>query len=137
MRYMGIGSFHHEVELLTAKHNKDLACADLQFTKKPEDFFQDSFSFQYAAERARERVAVLKRLGLYTTAAYVGLKGLSGLFSKQKKPISRRGFLKDVGLTTVGLSVGAAIPEMTKVSRTPIENLRGDITKQKLRDPFL
>lgn len=112
-RSWNLGLFHHEVELLAAKHGKDMATADLTFSKDPEALLQDGYLYAYGAEQTAERAALLKKAGLYTGAATLGIAGLSGLISELKKPMSRRKFLK-LGLMAGAATITGVTPKTTE-----------------------
>jgi len=112
-RPWNIGVFHHEIELLAAKYNKDMACVDLINNKNPESLLQDSYLYAFGAEEVEERKAVLKRLGLYGTSAALGLAGLSSLLSELKEPMTRRKFLK-IGLLGAAAVIAGVTPKITE-----------------------
>jgi len=142
------GVFYHEIELLTAKYGKDLACFDFEWSQTPERLLQDHFIYAKAAEELADLKARFKKTGLYGGTFITGLAGLAGLLKdlKLKKPISRRTFLK-MGLVGVaGLVVGVT-PEITKTPPKKAEKIakeeaekeaekikRGEITKRQLFD---
>jgi|GEM_PF-1145421 len=113
-REWNIGIFHHELELLAAKYGKDLACADLNFSRDPEEYLAESGMDQQAAEEDVAKTAVLKRLGLYGTAAAVGASALGmGNETGSSSDMSRRNFLRLGLLAGAGLIFGVT-PKLTE-----------------------
>ena len=55
-----MGIFQHEIELLAAKYDKDMALADLAWSKDPEDLLQGEYLYDYWAKQAAENKALLK-----------------------------------------------------------------------------
>lgn len=112
-RSWNLGVFHHEVELLAAKYGKDMALADLTFSKDPEVLLQDDNLYAYGAEEVEEHKAALKKRGLYAGAAALGVIGLGSFLAELKKPMSRRKFLK-LGLVAGAAAVAGATPKITE-----------------------
>jgi hypothetical protein len=112
-RPWNLGLFHHEVELLAAKHGKDMATADLTFSKDPEALLQDGYLYAYGAEQTAEQTALLKKAGLYTGAAAIGVAGLSSFIGELKKPMSGRKFLK-LGLMAGAAAIAGVTPKITE-----------------------
>ena len=102
-RPWNLGLFHHEIELLAAKYGKDMATADLQLSKDPEAFLQDSYLYAYGAEQIAEQTVLLKKMGLHAGVMTLGIVGLGELIEALRKPMSRRQVLK------LGLIAGAAV----------------------------
>jgi len=122
-RPWNIGVFHHEIELLAAKYGKDMALADLSLSKNPEALLQDCYLYAYGAEQIEENKAKLKRLGLYTGAAALGVAGLNNLIDELRRPMSRRKFLK-MGLVAGAAAIAGATPKIIETPpRTAIEKL--------------
>ncbi len=118
-RISGIGTFHHEVELLTAKHQKDLAGIDLGLNEDVEDALQGSTLYSKMANSIEEKRTTLKRLGLFaggtaTTLLGIGsfMKGLSEK-SKEKGKISRRKFLGSMA-ALAGAAAMTSAPNIVK-----------------------
>jgi len=142
-RAINIGIFHHEIELLAAKHGKDLACFDLQWSKKPEEILQDYFFYTWAAEQLKETRARAQRIGLYGGAIGLGLGGLTSLLKELKlnKPISRRTFLKMALIGGAGLIAGIT-PEITKTPpkkalETSLKETEKTLKKDKVSEETL
>ncbi len=140
-RPWNLGLFHHEVELLAAKHSKDMAIADLTFSKNPEAFLQDGYLYAYGAEQTEEHKALLKKMGLYTSA--VALAGSSGFIGGSKNPISRRNFLK-LGLVVGAAAIAGVTPKMTETppqtavkKSMDVQGKTDDEQLMLLRDPKL
>lgn len=112
-RPWNLGLFHHEVELLTAKYGKDMATADLTFSKEPEALLQDGYLYAYGAEQTAEQTALLKKVGLYTGAAALGIAGSSRFIGELQKPMSRRKFLK-LGLMAGAAAIAGVTPKITE-----------------------
>jgi len=128
-----VGLFHHEIELLAAKHGKDMALADLTLSRDPEELLQ----------QVAENEAMLKRVGLYTGAVALGISGLGGFISELKKPVSRRKFLK-LGLMASAVAIAGVTPKIMETPpKTAVEKsmeIRGksdDEQLEMLRDPKL
>lgn len=142
-RPWNLGVFHHEVELLAAKHGKDMALADLTFSKDPEASLQDSYLYAYGAEQTAEQTAMLKKVGLYAGAAALGVAGLKGFVSELQKPMSRRKFLK-LGLMAGVAAIAGVTPKITETppktavkKSTETQAISDDQQLEMLRDPKL
>ncbi|NTW45874.1 MAG: TraB/GumN family protein [Candidatus Moranbacteria bacterium] len=106
-REWNTGMFHHEIELLTAKYDKDMALMDLNMTKDCEDLLQGSSLYAHAAEQSDENAATLKKLGLYAGAA----ASVAGAVAQ--KPMSRRKFLR-LALLGTGATIAGITPKLTE-----------------------
>lgn len=116
-RKWNIGLFHHELELLAAEYGKDLACADLNFSRDPENYLKESEMDQQAAEEDAEAAAKLKQIGLYGAAAAAGASALRmGSHTESSSNMSRRNFLRLGLLAGAGLIFGVT-PKLTEAPR--------------------
>lgn len=131
-REWNIGTFHHEVELLVAKYGKDMATADLTFSKDSEGLMQSDSFFTYAAEKVSERIARFKKGGLYGSAAAIGITSLGVFLDELRKPISRRKFLS-LGLMAGAAALAGVTPKLTE---TPPRTENKPLTQKQVFDKF-
>ena len=111
-RQSNMGIFQHEIELLAAKYDKDMALADLAWSKDPEDLLQGEYLYDYWAKQAAENKALLKKAGLYTSAAVLGIVGLVDFVNKPQS-MSRRKFL-NLGLMAGAAAIAGVTPKITE-----------------------
>ena len=134
----GVGSFQHEVELLSAKFGKDMACIDLMM-RDPEIELQDSFVYYRMAAKLEGRRDFLKQLAISAVAGSAEIAGLCDFLNKlSTKNLSRRNFLKSAGLMAGGLAAFMAAPKLFKHSEISSQMGDNEVEKffksQDLRD---
>ncbi|MFA7216508.1 MAG: hypothetical protein WC095_00785 [Candidatus Paceibacterota bacterium] len=113
-RVSNMGVFHHEVELLAAKYGKEMATADIRWSKNTEGILQDDYFFSKMAEENDQKIANLKKLGLYTGSIALTLSGVAKFIKDFKEPISRRSFLEGMFLSVTGLAVAVSADKLTE-----------------------
>lgn len=133
-RIFNMGVFHHEIELLAAKYGKEMATADVRWSKNTEDILQDIYFTSKIAEENDQKIANLKKLGLYEGSIVLTLYGLSKFIKDFKKPISRRSFLEGMFLSGTGLAVAASADKLVETpSQTTMEKVeKEDINFNKM-----
>ncbi len=94
-RKQNIGIFHHDIELLAAKYNKPLLCADMDYSRTPEEYFTGEDNEQIAPHSS-SAVGLLKGVEAVTAAVPI-----------LPKKVNRRNFLKVAAPAAVGLAAAA------------------------------
>ncbi len=121
-RLSNIGTFHHEIEVLAAKHQKDMAVADLALVRDTEEFLQSSYFYADRAEEVEANQVRLKKMGVYGSATAVALGSLWKLLQDIQRPISRRNFLRAGLVVASAVAAGSAAQFMetppSKASKT-------------------
>lgn len=139
-RSWNLGTFHHEIELLAAKFNKDMVVMDMLHSREVQDALQHSDIYAEAKSKSDIHMEGVIDNALYTAA---GMAALYAFLSDYEKPMTRRGFLKKLGVTGVSAALaGAAIMETTSASHDKsdsitLEEFNNDIKKDLLRDLML
>ncbi len=148
-RYFNIGLFHHEIELLAVKYDKNMALADLIWSKNVEEQLQDSYLYAYEAEQTSKIIAKLKKAGIYAGATFMGVMSLGNFlenfFRKSEPKMSRRNFLKlglmasaSTALASIGPKMISTPPQTTlKNEKEGIVQSGYDYELAMLRDPIL
>lgn len=96
-RNKNIGIFHHDIELLAAKYNKPLVCADVSYSRTPEEYFMAADSEQIAD------------LGGAHTGVLKGAETVAAAAAVLPKKFSRRSFLRVAVPAAAGLAVAAYV----------------------------
>lgn len=131
-REIGIGTFHHEIELLAAKYGKDMACIDLTATQDPEQALQKFYLYQEQAEKTAKSKQLFQQFGLFGMAAGIGWSATRIKGGKEGEPkMTRRAFIKKMAVLGTAGAIAAATPGLTKVSLTPKEKLHEEIDDSK------
>ncbi len=134
-----LGEFHHEIELLSAKYNKDIALMDLSWSKEFENLLEDDYFFTYELEKAKEKQAKNTRDSLYSSSATLGIASIISLVNDLKKPMSRRNFIRTGIMASISLAIAGVTPLVTKlpdINETELNkgNLRGMLRDPKIAD---
>jgi dTDP-glucose pyrophosphorylase len=133
------GIFHHEIELLVAKYNKEMAVIDLN-AKNAEQALQSEDYFINLQEELDKNKKTLQKLGLDITAITMIIGGLENFLKEFKKPISRRKFLK-LGLIIGGTSIlginNKEIFQNNQNENKVVEKINEELMLANLRDVII
>jgi hypothetical protein len=131
-RRLGMGSFHHEIELLAASHGKDMAAIDLTHGKsygEPEVSATDMASVPFPSQHDSVEYKHMLRSGLKEggqalAAAILATWGLAPFLhwvSNGERKMSRRDFIKGLGLTAASVAIGhSALSNFSRDRGKPI-----------------